>query len=91
MKVTPVTAGDLARFVERGQAAQRAVDNALIQIATHGPGPTFGELAIGELFDWPPPIPRGPEPMIKTSETRYEWSRGYGLAEAFYRVERVVR
>jgi hypothetical protein len=91
MKVTPVTKGDLAQFLARGQAAQGAVDHALVQIAYHGPGPTFGELAIGECFEWPPPLPRANngEPRVKTSETRYEWSRGYGTAEAFYRVERI--
>lgn len=62
--------------------------NARTQVAYHGPGLTFGELAIGESFYWPPPIPRGPEPMVKSGDDRYEWSRGYGTAESFYRVER---
>jgi hypothetical protein len=68
-------------------------DRAAEQIAAHGSGPTFGELAIGECFEWPPPIPRARsgEPLVKTSETRYEWSRGYGTAESFYRVERWPR
>lgn len=76
----------LRSFVDKGRAAQDAV-NAAIQVATHGPGPTFGELAIGEVFTWPAPIPPG-GPITKVSETRYEWSGGYGTAEAFYRVER---
>jgi hypothetical protein len=58
---------------------------AAAQIAAHGPGPTFGDLAIGDAFHWP--FARGPEPMIKTSDTRYAWSRGYGTAEPYYRVE----
>lgn len=61
------------------------------QVAYHGPGLTFGALAIGELFDWPAPISVGREPIVKASETRYEWSRGYGTAESFYRVERWPR
>lgn len=62
--------------------------HARTQLAYHGHGPTFGELAIGECFYWPPPIPRGPEPMVKSADDRYQWSKGYGKAEAFYRVER---
>jgi hypothetical protein len=76
----------LKDFVERGQRAQAAA----AQIAYHGPGLTFGELAIGELFEWPPPLPQGCEPIVKTADDRYEWSRGYGTAEPFYRVERVT-
>jgi hypothetical protein len=56
-------------------------------IPQHGPGRTFGELAIGECFYWPPPILRGPEPMVKSGDDRYQWSRGYGTADACYRVE----
>lgn len=84
----PITVGDLVDLVERGRRAQAAVD----QILYHGPGPTFGELAIGECFDWPAPIPRplSGEPLIKASEVKYEWSRGVGVAEDFYRVERWV-
>jgi hypothetical protein len=63
-----------------------AAANARAQIAAHGPGRTFGALAIGECFRWPAPIPRGSEPMVKTADDRYEWSRGYGRAESFYRV-----
>jgi hypothetical protein len=63
----------------------RHVDSAAAQIAAHGAGPTFGELAIGQAFWWPGV--RGPEPMVKTSDARYAWSRGYGTAEGFYRVE----
>lgn len=73
-------------FVARGRRAQAEVDHLLV----HGPGLTFAELAVGELFDWAAPIPRGPEPMVKTSATGHAWSRGYGTAEAFYRVERVA-
>jgi hypothetical protein len=85
-----ITEGDLIatleRFVARGPRAQHAA----AQIAAHGPGPTFGELAIGECFEWPPPIPRAQsgEPLVKTSAVRYAWSRGSGTAEACYRVER---
>ncbi len=57
------------------------------QLAAHGPGRTFGEVAIGESFCWPRPITRGPEPMVKSADDRYAWSRGYGKAEPFYRVE----
>jgi hypothetical protein len=71
--------------------ADDAAANAAAQIAYHGPGLTFGELAIGEYFEWPPPIPQGPEPMVKTAADRYEWTRGYGTAESFYRVERWER
>jgi hypothetical protein len=86
----PITEGNLIttleRFVAQGQQAQHAAE----QIAYHGPGPTFGALAIGECFDWPPPIPRARsgEPLVKTSDATYAWSRGWGKAEAFYRVER---
>jgi hypothetical protein len=73
------------RFAEPATPAPDA-DNARAQIAAHGPGLTFGELAEGELFHWPG-LP-GPEPMVKASATRYEWSRGFGTAQAFYRVER---
>lgn len=69
---------------------EHALDHAGTQIAYHGPGLTFGELAIGDAFHWPPPIPRGPEPMVKSADDRYQWSKGYGTAEAFYRVERWV-
>lgn len=78
----------LRTFVDKGRAAQDAA-HAAIQIAYHGPGLTFGELAIGELFDWAAPIPRGPEPLVKTAADQYAWSRGTGRADAFYRVERV--
>jgi hypothetical protein len=57
-------------------------------LAYHGPGLTFGELAVGEAFRWAAPLPAGPEALRKTSATRYEWSRGYGTAEDYYRVER---
>jgi hypothetical protein len=88
-KAVAVTVGDVAAFVARGQRAQHAID----QIRAHGPGLTFGELAIGECFDWPAPIPVADsgEPLIKTSAGQYEWSRGCGTAEAFYRVERWPR
>jgi hypothetical protein len=76
----------------------RGVDaiHAREQIAHHGPGLTFGELAIGECFKWPPPIPRGPGEIWKASSDRYEfWIHGEvggrkatGTAESFYRVER---
>lgn len=64
------------------------LSNAEVQIAVHGPGLTFGELAVGERFTWPAPIPRGTEPLVKVSQVRYEWSRGFGAAATFYRVER---
>ena len=54
----------------------------------HGPGLTFGELAIGETFEWAAPTPRGPEPMRKFSDDTYGWSKGVGTAEGYYRVER---
>jgi hypothetical protein len=81
-----VTLGDVAGFVARGRRAQGAVD----QILAHGPGLTFGELAIGECFEWPLPMPRAldGEPLVKTSDVGYAWSRGQGTAEAFYRVDR---
>jgi hypothetical protein len=71
--------------------ADRQAVAAAEQGRVFGPGLTFGELAIGELFDWPSPISVGREPIVKASETRYEWSRGYGTAEPFYRVERWPR
>lgn len=57
---------------------------------------TFGELAIGDPFAWrdTPEIqhgPPGPEPLTKTSATRYDWSRGYGTAEPHYPVRRLPR
>lgn len=84
-----ITVGDVADLVARGRRAQGASD----QILYHGPGPTFGELAIGECFEWAAPIPcaRSGEPLVKTSAVRYEWSRGFGTAEDFYRVERWPR
>jgi len=56
---------------------------------------TFGRLGIGRTFWWrnTPAIqhgPRGPEPMRKTSATRYDWSRGYGHAEPHYPVWRIT-
>jgi hypothetical protein len=79
-------------------AARRRRDAAIAEhLDVYGAGPTFGELAIGELFyhakpvkqmpgaHWPPP--RGPL-MTKASATRYQWDRGYGHAEDYYRVER---
>mgnify|MGYP001582264739 CR=1 FL=1 len=83
-----VVRGELEDFLARAQRAQRVVDGMLAQIKAHGPGPTFGELAIGECFDWAPPLRLGREPLVKTSATRYEWSRGTGTAEDFHRVER---
>ena len=84
--------GALGRFQKRHADA----DHAAAQIAYHGPGLTFGELAIGECFYWPPPIPRGPGEIWKVAPDRYEfWIHGVvdgwkatGTAEAFYRVER---
>jgi hypothetical protein len=73
----------------RRQNQQFQDRHARAQVEYHGPGLTFGELAIGETFEWPPPIPKGPEPMVKSGDDRYQWSRGYGTAEPFYRVERV--
>jgi hypothetical protein len=74
-----------ARITEKGR---RYLAQMEAQISAHGPGPMFGDLAIGECFHWPPPIPRGPEPMVKSADDRYQWSTGYGNAEAYYRVER---
>jgi hypothetical protein len=56
---------------------------------------TFGELAIGEAFEWRDTAeiqhgPPGPEPMTKATATRYEWSKGYGTAEPHYPVRRVT-
>ncbi|MEP7304186.1 MAG: hypothetical protein ABJA98_01585 [Acidobacteriota bacterium] len=81
-----ITVGDLVDVLSRIRRAQHAAD----QILAHGPGLTFGALAIGECFEWPPPIPcaDGGEPLVKTSDVGYAWSRGTGTAEAFYRVER---
>ncbi len=77
------------------KVARQALERAKAEhLAYHGPGLTFGELAIGECFDWAPPLPRGPRPLVKTSDTRYEFERdpgevgGYGTAAAYYRVER---
>ncbi len=63
--------------------------NAAAQIAYHGPGLTFGELVIGECFEWPLPIPRAytREPLVKTSDTTYAWSKGTGTAAAYDRVD----
>lgn len=73
--------------ISKHERAKANGDRARLQVAYHGPGRTFGELAIGEVFYWPPPIPRGPEPMVKSADDRYSWSRGYGKAEPYYRVE----
>jgi hypothetical protein len=59
-------------------------------------GLTFGDLAIGELFEWRDTKeiqsgPPGPEPMVKATAIRYEWSKGYGTAEAHYPVRRERR
>jgi len=75
----------------QGLRSSDAEDRAAEQRAYHGPGLTFGELAIGELFDWPAPLPVGPEPLVKATAMRYEWTRGYGFAEPFDRVERWPR
>lgn len=71
-------------FVARGRLAQQEADH----LAYHGPGLTFGELAIGDSFRWADPIPRGPKPLIKLNDRVYTTSGGSGEAEAFYRVER---
>lgn len=57
---------------------------------------TFGALAIGDRFKWRDTAeiksgPPGPEPMVKATATRYEWSRGYGTAEPHYPVRKVGR
>lgn len=57
---------------------------------------TFGALSIGDTFQWRDTAeiqhgPPGPEPLTKTSPTRYEWSKGYGTAESHYPVRRVRR
>jgi hypothetical protein len=87
--LTPVDDRPISARVRRSLriSDQHARDNARTQIAYHGPGRTFGELAIGECFTWPPPMPRGSEPIVKVDATHYAWSRGRGTAESFYRVE----
>jgi hypothetical protein len=55
---------------------------------------TFGNLAIGDTFEWRDTAeiqhgPPGPEPMVKATATRYEWSRGFGTAEAHYPVRKM--
>jgi hypothetical protein len=56
---------------------------------------TFGDLAIGDTFTWrnTAAIQHGPPgaPMTKATATRYEWPRGYGLAESHYPVRRIRR
>jgi len=57
--------------------------------------PTFGALAVGDFFEWRDTVdiksgPPGPEPLQKTSSTRYEWSRGFGTAEPHYPVRRLA-
>ena len=85
----------LERFVAKGQRAQAEVDHLL----AHGPGLTFGELAIGEAFDWAPPLQGARLPrlaMTKVTAIGYEFwihgrvggRRASGTAEAYYRVER---
>lgn len=78
-------AGDaLEEFVARGQRAQHVADH----LCAYGPGLTFGELAIGELFHEPVPLPgyRGlsnikypekywPGINVKVSATTYELLR----------------
>jgi len=65
------------------------VDARAEHLAYHGLGLTFGELAIGERFEWAPPLPVGrPEPLVKVTADRYAWSRGTGTAADYYRVER---
>jgi hypothetical protein len=76
--------GVLQDFVDRGRRAQARAEHLIF----HGPGLTFGELAIGERFWWAAPVPRGPEPMRKRSATTYGWTKGGGEAEDYYRVER---
>lgn len=85
-------------FLDRGQRAQRVAEH----LAYHGPGPTFGELAIGDRFTWAPKLGEASRPhrpgfeYWKVSATTYEFwirgqvdgRRGYGTAEDFYRVER---
>lgn len=85
--------GDLAAAADRRRLEEAQREH----LDVYGPGLTFGELAIGERFyhampikqmpgaHWPPP--RGPL-VTKVSEDRYEWERGYGLARAYYRVDR---
>jgi len=57
---------------------------------------TFGALTIGDRFEWRDTAeiqhgPPGPEPMTKATATRYEWSRGYGIAEPHYPVRKVLK
>jgi hypothetical protein len=56
-------------------------------LAYHGPGPTFGELAIGDRFRWAAPLNDGPV-MTKADADFYTWDRGSGTAQDYYRVER---
>ena len=44
---------NLEEFVARGQRAQAVADH----LAAYGPGLTFGELAVGERFHEPVPLP----------------------------------
>jgi hypothetical protein len=84
-----VTFDALERFVAKGRRAQNVLD----QLAAHGPGLTFGELAIGELFTWPDRLGGA---IVKVADDGYEfWIHGKvggrlgtGTAEDFYRVER---
>jgi len=72
-------------FDSEALAARRT---QLDHLAYHGPGLTFGELEIGAPFTWAYPIPPGPEPLYKRTDTRYSWPGGFGTAERYYRVER---
>jgi hypothetical protein len=58
-------------------------------------GVTFGDLAIGDAFTWRDTAAiqhgRPGPPLRKATATRYEWARGYGLAEAHYPVRRIRR
>lgn len=95
MKAQPLDVrGVLGEFLARGQRAQRVVDH----LAAYGPGLTFGELAIGELFAHASPLDRPdvqqPSPHVKLDATRYGCylaagvPTGTGSAEDYYRVER---
>lgn len=78
------------RFVTKGRKAQDVVDH----LAAYGPGLTFGELAIGELFVYADGGLQA-RPHRKVAVDRYETfvdargrGNGTGTAEDYYRVER---
>lgn len=83
-RAQPLTCDALERFVAKARRAQDVADH----LCAYGPGLTFGELAIGEQFEWAPPLtpdPRDdddftyraavgelPLPYVKVAADRYE-------------------